>query len=92
MRSSLNFKNYGMLNIIFQVKIQKMKSDLEEKLMKRMADVHQKAEEWRAEAKFQHSEQILKTGQHSRKGVNRVNSKYSGDKSCGCFPCNKYHI
>ncbi|XP_073064570.1 uncharacterized protein [Primulina eburnea] len=75
-----------------EVKIQKMKSDLEEKLMKRMADVHRKAEEWRAEAKFQHSEQILKTGQQARKGVNRVNSKHSGDKSCGCFPCNKYHI
>ncbi|KAL0414995.1 UNVERIFIED_CONTAM: hypothetical protein Slati_3331400 [Sesamum latifolium] len=61
-----------------EVKIQKMRSNLEEKLMKRMADVHRKAEEWRAAAQFQHSEQIRKVGQQARKVMNRNNSHFSG--------------
>ncbi|GFP92504.1 remorin [Phtheirospermum japonicum] len=78
----------------FEVKIQKMRANLEEKLMKRMADVHRKAEEWRATAQFQHSEQIRKAGQLAREAMNnRRNNKNShfssGHKSCGCFPCNK---
>ncbi|KAL2243149.1 uncharacterized protein LOC105157880 [Sesamum indicum] len=75
-----------------EVKIQKMRSNLEEKLMKRMADVHRKAEEWRAAAQFQHSEQIRKVGQQARKVMNRNNSHFSGRKSCGCFPCNNHNM
>jgi hypothetical protein len=37
-----------------QVKIQKMRSSLEEKLMRRMSTVHRRAEEWRATAQAQH--------------------------------------
>ncbi|GER53622.1 remorin family protein, partial [Striga asiatica] len=78
-----------------EVKIQKMRANMEEKLMKRMADVHRKAEEWRANARFQHSEQIRKAGQQAReqainkKGNNNNNLHLSGLKSCGFFPCNK---
>ncbi|KAG8380215.1 hypothetical protein BUALT_Bualt07G0170200 [Buddleja alternifolia] len=74
-----------------EVKIQKMRSNLEEKLMKRMADVHRKAEEWRASAQFQHSEQIRKVAQQAQKVTNRNKSRCSGYNSCGCFPCNKHH-
>ncbi|KAH6788296.1 hypothetical protein C2S51_000040 [Perilla frutescens var. frutescens] len=74
-----------------EVKIQKMRANLEEKLMKRMADVHRKAEEWRATAQFQHSEQVRKVGQQAQKVMNRRNnSHFSGHKSCGCFPCNNH--
>ncbi|KAG6395644.1 hypothetical protein SASPL_141767 [Salvia splendens] len=83
-----------------EVKIQKMRANLEEKLMKRMADVHRKAEEWRAEAQFQHSEQVRKVGlqaqkvmnrrKHSKDNKNNNNSHFSGHKSCGCFPCNNH--
>lgn len=70
-----------------EVKIQKMRSNLEEKLMKRMGDVQRKAEEWRAAAQFQHSQQIRKVGQQARKLMSRNNSNYN---SCGCFPCNNH--
>ncbi|PIN06718.1 hypothetical protein CDL12_20730 [Handroanthus impetiginosus] len=75
-----------------EVKIQKMRSNLEEKLMKRMADVHRKAEEWRATAQFQHSEQVRKVGLQAKKVMNKNNTHFSGHKSCGCFPCNNYHM
>ncbi|XP_022844417.1 uncharacterized protein LOC111367662 [Olea europaea var. sylvestris] len=75
-----------------EVKIQKMRSNLEEKLMKRMAVVHRKAEEWRATAQFQHSEQIQKVGEQSRKLMSRNTMHFSGHKSCGCFPCNSHRI
>ncbi|XP_057770583.1 uncharacterized protein LOC130990375 [Salvia miltiorrhiza] len=78
-----------------EVKVQKMRANLEEKLMKRMADVHRKAEEWRAEAQFQHSEQVRRVGQQAQKVMNRrksnnSSSRFSGHKSCGCFPCNNH--
>ncbi|EYU21275.1 hypothetical protein ABFS82_09G128300 [Erythranthe guttata] len=73
-----------------EVKIQRMRSNMEEKLMKKMADVNRKAEEWRATAQFQHSEQIRKVGQQAREVMNRRNNSHfsRGHKSCGCFPCN----
>ncbi|KAJ4827609.1 hypothetical protein Tsubulata_026416 [Turnera subulata] len=75
-----------------EVKIQKMRSNLEEKLMKRMAIVHRKAEEWRATARQQHSEQIRKSSQQAQKMINQHNStQFSGHISCGCLPCNNYY-
>ncbi|KAL5583367.1 hypothetical protein UlMin_015809 [Ulmus minor] len=75
-----------------EVKIQKMRSNLEEKLMKRMAVVHRKAEEWRATAREQHSEQILKASEHAKKMMNKHhNSHISSQTSCGCFPCNNHY-
>ncbi|KAF2323678.1 hypothetical protein GH714_036586 [Hevea brasiliensis] len=50
-----------------EVKIQKMRSNLEEKLMKRMALVHRKAEEWRAAARQQHSSTAI--GLKTKEGV-----------------------
>ncbi|VFQ65527.1 unnamed protein product [Cuscuta campestris] len=44
----------------FEVKIQKMRSNMEEKLMKRMSNVRRKAEEWRAAAQLQHEEEMKK--------------------------------
>ncbi|KAL8466431.1 hypothetical protein ACS0TY_035502 [Phlomoides rotata] len=76
-----------------EVKIQKMRANLEEKLMKRMADVHRKAEEWRAAAQFQHSEQVRKAGQQAQKVVanrRRNSPHFLAQKSCGCFPCNNH--
>ncbi|KAL7162803.1 hypothetical protein ACSBR2_043144 [Camellia fascicularis] len=74
-----------------EVKIQRMKSDLEEKLMKRMAVVHRRAEEWRATAQMQHAEQIQRAMKQAQKMVNRQNSHFSGHQSsCGCFPCNNH--
>ncbi|CAI9114496.1 OLC1v1015234C1 [Oldenlandia corymbosa var. corymbosa] len=43
-----------------EVKIEKMRSNLEEKLMKKMAVVHRKAEEMRAAYRLQHLEQVQK--------------------------------
>uniref|UniRef100_A0A5B7AX67 Remorin C-terminal domain-containing protein n=1 Tax=Davidia involucrata TaxID=16924 RepID=A0A5B7AX67_DAVIN len=75
-----------------EVKIQKMRSNLEEKLMKRMAAVHRKAEEWRAGAQLQHSEQIQRTTEQAQqKMLNRRSSHCSGHTSCSCFPCSNYH-
>ncbi|GAB2222180.1 hypothetical protein Drorol1_Dr00013383 [Drosera rotundifolia] len=71
-----------------EVKIQKMRSDLEEKQMKRMASILRKAEEWRAEAQFEHSEQIRKATERALKMMARSSSKSSTHSSCGCFPCN----
>ncbi|KAI4329027.1 hypothetical protein L6164_021334 [Bauhinia variegata] len=71
-----------------EVKIQKMRSNQEEKLMKRMAVVHRKAEGWRAAARQQHLEQIQKATEQARKMKNRHNPQFSSHTSCGCFPCN----
>ncbi|KAL3511562.1 hypothetical protein ACH5RR_024279 [Cinchona calisaya] len=75
-----------------EVKIEKMRSNLEEKLMKRMAIVHRKAEEWRSASRLQHSEQIQKTNEQARKVNNRQNSYFNRNTSCGCFPCNNHQI
>ncbi|BAT98229.1 hypothetical protein VIGAN_09186900 [Vigna angularis var. angularis] len=74
-----------------EVKIQKMRSNLEEKLMKRMSVVHRKAEEWRAEARQQHLEQIQKATEQAQKIIHKHNSHFSKPSSCGCFPCNNNH-
>ncbi|CAK7356445.1 unnamed protein product [Dovyalis caffra] len=75
-----------------EVKIQKMRSNLEEKLMKRMAVVHRKAEEWRAAAGHQHTEQIQRASEQAQKMiVNRHNIQFSGRISCGCLPCSNNH-
>ncbi|KAG8656561.1 uncharacterized protein LOC110613352 [Manihot esculenta] len=70
-----------------EVKIQKMRSNLEEKLMKRMAIVHRKAEEWRATASQQHTEQMQRASEQTKK---MMNGQFSGHTSCGCFPCSIY--
>ncbi|EXB64660.1 hypothetical protein L484_017994 [Morus notabilis] len=62
-----------------EVKIQKMRSNLEEKLMKRMAVVHRKAEEWRAAARQQHTEQIEKATEHAQKKMNMNRNHKSQD-------------
>ncbi|XP_062156262.1 uncharacterized protein LOC133864077 [Alnus glutinosa] len=74
-----------------EVKIQRMRSNLEEKLMKRMAVVHRKAEDLRAAARQQHSEQVEKASEQARKMINRHNSHFPLHNSCGCFPCNNHH-
>ncbi|TKY61156.1 Remorin, C-terminal [Spatholobus suberectus] len=74
-----------------EVKMQKMRSNLEEKLMKRMAVVHRKAEEWRAAARQQHLQQIQTTTEQAQKIMNQYNPSVSGHNSCGCFPCNNNH-
>ncbi|XVF74229.1 hypothetical protein PTKIN_Ptkin13bG0093600 [Pterospermum kingtungense] len=74
-----------------EVKIQKMRSNLEEKLMKRMADVHRKAEEWRAAAQQQHADQMQRATEQGKKIIKRNNLHISGLSSCGCFPCNNSH-
>lgn len=76
-----------------EVKIQKMRSNLEEKLMKRMAIVHRKAEEWRTTAQLQHKDQIEKVADQSRKMMlTRQNSHLSAQSSCGCLPCRNHLI
>ncbi|CAN1827819.1 Proteasome subunit alpha type-5 [Linum perenne] len=52
-----------------EVKIQKMRSSLEEKLMKRMAIVRRRAEEQRAAALQQHAQHIHITAQQARKMI-----------------------
>ncbi|KAM5579673.1 hypothetical protein ABKV19_009454 [Rosa sericea] len=74
-----------------EVKIQKMRSNLEEKLMKKMAVVHRKAEELRAEARQQHTEQIHKATNQAQKMISRHNPHFSGHISCGCFPCSNHN-
>ncbi|XP_061356755.1 uncharacterized protein LOC133301155 [Gastrolobium bilobum] len=72
-----------------EVKIQKMRSHLEDKLMKRMAVVHRKAEDWRAAARQQHLQQIQKATEQAQKIMKQHNPLVSGNNSCGCcFPCN----
>ncbi|RZC91593.1 hypothetical protein C5167_027660 [Papaver somniferum] len=81
-----------------EVKIQRMRSNLEEKIMKRMAIVHRKAEELRSEAQIQHSQQVQKATEQAQKMIlknqQQQNSYYISDHttSCGCFPCNNSHF
>ncbi|XP_026430079.1 uncharacterized protein LOC113326595 [Papaver somniferum] len=82
-----------------EVKIQRMRSNLEEKIMKRMAIVHRKAEELRNEAQIQHSQQVQKATEQAQKMILKnqqlQNSSYyisDHTTSCGCFPCNNHHF
>ncbi|CAA7018510.1 unnamed protein product [Microthlaspi erraticum] len=61
-----------------EVKIQRMRSNLEEKLMKRMDTVHRRAEDWRATARQQHAEQMQKATETARKLTNRRGYLVSG--------------
>ncbi|KAL4560116.1 hypothetical protein LXL04_032265 [Taraxacum kok-saghyz] len=77
-----------------EVKIQKMRSKFEEKMMNKMALVHRKAEELRAAAQLEHTEQMEKaTTEQAKKTINQhQNMHFSGHSgSCGCFPCNNLH-
>ncbi|XP_037486075.1 uncharacterized protein LOC119364685 [Triticum dicoccoides] len=79
-----------------EVKIQKMRSNLEEKLMKRMTSVHRRGEEWRAAAQAQHLQQLRRaTTEHQARRVKTISHHLSGtgsNASCGCFPCNSDNI
>ncbi|KAF8388672.1 hypothetical protein HHK36_025352 [Tetracentron sinense] len=75
-----------------EVKIQKIRSKLEEKQMKRIAVVHRKAEEWRAAAQLEHSEKIQRTTEQVQRMKNQHNSNLLEHASCGCFPCNNHHL
>ncbi|XP_020587409.1 uncharacterized protein LOC110029446 [Phalaenopsis equestris] len=69
-----------------EVKIQKMRSNLEEKLMKKMAIVHRRAQEWRASAQLHHSQQIFRTTDHAQKMKTHQSFHFSNNRaSCGCF-------
>ncbi|XP_068663260.1 uncharacterized protein [Aristolochia californica] len=70
-----------------EVKIQKMRASLEEKLMKRMGIVDRKAEEWRVAAQLQHSQQIQRATEQAEKMKNQSNS-YSDHSACGCLISN----
>ncbi|KAG2558787.1 hypothetical protein PVAP13_8NG341300 [Panicum virgatum] len=74
-----------------EVKIQKMRSNLEEKLMRRMTTVHRRAEEWRATAQAQH---LQRAAAAAGSGTRRLKAAShhrhlpgSDAASCGCFPC-----
>lgn len=73
-----------------KVKIQKMRSKLEEKLMKRMSIVHRKAEEWRAEARQQQHSKMASAEDKKMTTMlvkQRRNSHFSSyGCTCGCFP------
>ncbi|XP_019196288.1 PREDICTED: uncharacterized protein LOC109190269 [Ipomoea nil] len=78
-----------------EVKIQRMRSKKEEKLMKKMAIAHRKAEELRAAAQLQHCEQMQKvSGRAKKTTVNRHNNINVSPRppSCTCFPCNTHHV
>ncbi|CAD6253129.1 unnamed protein product [Miscanthus lutarioriparius] len=74
-----------------EVKIQKMRSNLEEKLMRRMTTVHRRAEEWRATAQAQHLQQLRRAAADNTRRL-RATSHHrhlpgSDAPSCACFPC-----
>ncbi|KAG2251472.1 hypothetical protein Bca52824_081608 [Brassica carinata] len=69
-----------------EMKIQRMRSNFEEKLMKRMDTVHRRAEDWRATARQQHAEQLHRAAETARKLTNRRGYLVSGRSSCGCIP------
>ncbi|MQM05117.1 hypothetical protein Taro_037925 [Colocasia esculenta] len=73
-----------------EVKIQKMRSNLEEKLMKKMAVVHRRAEEWRAAAQLQHSQEISRASEQAHKMKTQQETYLSGHAACGCFPRNNH--
>ncbi|KAF8656466.1 hypothetical protein HU200_060686 [Digitaria exilis] len=80
-----------------EVKIQKMRSNLEEKLMRRMTTVHRRAEEWRATAQAQHLQQLRRAAADSTRRIKATASHHHHRRhhlpgsdaaaSCGCFPC-----
>ncbi|KAJ9559936.1 hypothetical protein OSB04_005096 [Centaurea solstitialis] len=72
-----------------EVKIQKMRSNFEEKVMRKMAIVRRKAEELRAAAQLEHTEQIQKATEQAKKTMNQHLSMHFSS-SCGCFPCNNH--
>lgn len=81
-----------MVNTFTQVKIQKMRSNLEEKLMKRMAIAHIRAEEWRASAQLKHSQQLQRVYEPAAYNMKiKQRTPLSGEEACGCFPCNHHH-
>ncbi|KAJ1256853.1 hypothetical protein BS78_K287600 [Paspalum vaginatum] len=74
-----------------EVKIHKMRSNLEEKLMRRMTTVHRRAEEWRATAQAQHLQQLRRVAADNTRRL-RATSHHrhlpgSDASSCSCFPC-----
>ena len=78
-----------------QVKIQKMRSNLEEKLMRRMSTVHRRAEEWRATAQAQHLQQLRRAAADNNVRRLKATSHHrhlpGSDvaAACGCFSaCN----
>ncbi|KAL6654708.1 hypothetical protein ACP70R_008173 [Stipagrostis hirtigluma subsp. patula] len=74
-----------------EVKIQKMRSNLEEKLMRRMTSVHRRAEEWRATAQAQHLQQLRRAAENVRRLKATSHHRHlpgSDAAACGCFPCN----
>lgn len=75
---------FRFMNLLLQVKIQKMRSNLEEKLMRRMAVVHRKAEEWRAAAQVEHSHHLIKASKQSQKMRNQ-DAVFQENSPCGCF-------
>ncbi|CAL4979753.1 unnamed protein product [Urochloa decumbens] len=74
-----------------EVKIQKTRSNLEEKLMRRMTTVHRRAEEWRATAQAQHLQQLRRAAADNTRRLKATNHHRhlpgSDAASCGCFPC-----
>lgn len=68
---------------ILQVKIEKMRSKHEEKLMKKMIVVDRKAEELRAAAELEHSEQVRKMSNSLNLNQSAHFSSHRG--SCVCF-------
>ncbi|GJN04905.1 hypothetical protein PR202_ga22486 [Eleusine coracana subsp. coracana] len=75
-----------------EVKIQKMRSNLEEKLMRRMSTVHRRAEEWRATAQTQHLQQLRRAADNVRRLKATTHHRHLPGSdvaaACGCFPCN----
>lgn len=69
-----------------EVKIEKMRSHLEEKLMKKMAGAHKRADEWRTAAKAQHAEQILKSAERAER-MRRDGNVPFNLSACSCFSC-----
>ena len=69
-----------------------MRSNLEEKLMRRMTTVHRRAEEWRATAQAQHLQRAAAAGSGGTTRRLRAASHHrhlpgSDAAACGCFPC-----
>src|SRR5438105_1594502 len=95
----MHMSNFTRLNqnsshFLFQVKIQKMRSNLEEKLMRRMTTVHRRAGEWRATAQSQDLQQLRRAAAENARQV-RATSHHrhlpgsaDASASCRCFPCN----
>ncbi|PWZ29532.1 hypothetical protein Zm00014a_038909 [Zea mays] len=84
-----------------EVKIQKMRCNLEEKLMRRMTTVQRRAGEWRATARAQHLQQLRRAAAHGDGDGRRLRATAtstahhhhrhlpgsSDAPSCACFPC-----